>query len=256
MTTATTVQDLTRPETRPRYGYLDLFLISFLILFLELACIRWFGSTVVYLTFFTNIVLLATFLGMSVGCLAAAGRRDWTGTVLPLLALAVMAACIVWYLFTHVLPYRIDVGGQGSPQQVYFGTEYTGKNLSQFFVPIELLAGVFFTLIALVFVGLGQVMGRAFDDAPDRLLGYISNIGGSLAGIAAFALASYFRTPPVVWFTVVLIMWWYFLKQRTVVQASCLVAVLILIGFAGRYVSLSAPFQAKSSLSKVLMWSP
>src|SRR5271157_6184357 len=255
-TAKATVQDLDQLGTTRAHVYLDLFLVSFLILFFELACIRWFGSMVVYLTFFTNIVLLATFLGMSVGCLAASSRRDWTRAVIPLLLLGAVAACGVWYVFTNVVPYLIDVGGQGSPQQVYFGTEYTGKNLSQFFVPIELLAGVFFTLIALVFVGLGQVMGRAFDDAPDRLLGYISNIGGSLAGIAAFALASYFRTPPVVWFTVVLIMWWYFLKQRTVVQASCLVAVLILIGFAGRYVSLSAPFQAKSSLSKVLMWSP
>ena len=48
-----------------------LFVISFVLLFFELACIRWFGSTVVFLTFFTNIVLLATFLGMSVGLLAA-----------------------------------------------------------------------------------------------------------------------------------------------------------------------------------------
>src|SRR5271157_437610 len=237
MTTATTVQDLTRPETRPRYGYLDLFLISFLILFLELACIRWFGSTVVYLTFFTNIVLLATFLGMSVGCLAASGRRDWMGTVVPLLALAVVAACLVWYLFTHVIPYRIDVGGQGSPQQVYFGTEYTGKNLSQFFVPVELLAGVFFTLIALVFVGVGQVMGRAFDQAPDRLIAYIANIGGSLVGIVAFALASYFRTPPVLWFAVALILWWYFLKRRSLIQAAGTVVILVLIGFTGHYVS-------------------
>src|SRR5271169_2965929 len=177
----TRMQNLNQSGTGQTHAYLDLFLISFLILFFELACIRWFGSTVVYLTFFTNIVLLATFLGMSVGCLAASSRRDWTRTVIPLLLLAAAAACAVWYLFTHVVPYRIDVGGQGSPQQVYFGTEYTGKNLSQFFVPIELLAGLFFTLIALVFVGVGQVMGRAFDDAPDRLVGYISNIGGSLA---------------------------------------------------------------------------
>src|SRR5271157_6397894 len=232
MTTATTVQDLTRPETRPRYGYLDLFLISFLILFLELACIRWFGSTVVYLTFFTNIVLLATFLGMSVGCLAASGRQDWTPAVIPLLLLTVVMACGVWYLFTHVVPYRINVGGQGSPQQVYFGTEYTGKNLSQFFVPIELLAGLFFTLIALLFVGVGQVMGRAFDDAPDRLIAYISNIGGSLAGIAAFAMASYLRTTPLTWFAVVLILWSYFLKRWTSVQAAGLVAIFVLIGFA------------------------
>ena len=43
--------------------YLDLFLISFLILFFELACIRWFASTVRYLTFFTNLVLLRVFWG-------------------------------------------------------------------------------------------------------------------------------------------------------------------------------------------------
>ena len=35
--------------------YVDLFLISFLILFLELACIRWFAVYVVFLQFFTNV---------------------------------------------------------------------------------------------------------------------------------------------------------------------------------------------------------
>ncbi len=62
--------------------YLDLFLISFLILFFELAFIRWFGSNVIYLTFFTNLVLMACFLGMSVGLLSAGRRRDlivWVG---------------------------------------------------------------------------------------------------------------------------------------------------------------------------------
>src|SRR6478672_4137000 len=55
----------------------ELFLISFLILFLELACIRWFGSTVIFLTFFTNIVLMACVLGMTVGCLSASRRLDF-----------------------------------------------------------------------------------------------------------------------------------------------------------------------------------
>ena len=50
---------------------LNLFLISWLILFLELACIRWFPAHVLFLTFFTNTVLLASFVGMSIGCLLA-----------------------------------------------------------------------------------------------------------------------------------------------------------------------------------------
>jgi Spermine/spermidine synthase domain len=238
------------------HTYRDLFLISFLILFFELACIRWFGSTVVYLTFFTNIVLLATFLGMSVGCLAASSRRDWTPAVIPLLVLAVVSAWFVWYLFTHVVPYRINVGGQGSPQQVYFGTEYTGKNLSQFFVPLESLAALFFTLIALLFVGMGQVMGRAFAQAPNRLRAYTSNIGGSLLGIAAFALASYFRTRPLTWFAIALLLWCYFLKRRTWIQISGLVVILAVVGFAGRYVSLWEALHPKVPPTHVLEWSP
>src|SRR5215467_5970472 len=67
-----------------RFAYLDMFLISFLILFFELACIRWFGSMVVFLTFFTNIVLMACFLGMSVGCLSASAKTSWIRTVVPL----------------------------------------------------------------------------------------------------------------------------------------------------------------------------
>src|SRR5271157_5281577 len=250
-----TMQNLEQSGTSQAHVYPNLFLISFLILFFELACIRWFGSMVVYLTFFTNIVLLATFLGMSVGCLAAASHRDWTRAVVPLLLLAAAAACGVWYVFTHVVPYMIDVGGQGSPQQVYFGTEYISRSLSTFLVPIDVLAGLFFTLIALIFVGPGQVMGRAFDEAPDRLVAYISNIGGSLAGIAAFAMASYLRTTPLTWFAVVLILWSYFLKRWTRLQASGLVAILLLIGFASYNVSFSAPYQAKS-IFRVLMWSP
>ena len=101
-----------------------LFLISFVLLFFELACIRWFGSTVVFLTFFTNIVLLATFLGMSVGLLAASGRRDWTGATAPLLLAAVLLAHGTLWAYSRFGNVLVDVGGQGSPQQVYFGTEY------------------------------------------------------------------------------------------------------------------------------------
>ncbi|MDR7417661.1 MAG: hypothetical protein QN178_01985 [Armatimonadota bacterium] len=60
-----------RPGATPPRLYAELFLISFLILFFELACIRWFASSVVFLTFFTNIVLLASFLaGIIVGGLS------------------------------------------------------------------------------------------------------------------------------------------------------------------------------------------
>ena len=189
----------------------DLFLVSFLILFMELACIRWFGSMVVFLTFFTNIVLLAAFLGISVGCLAASSRRNLIDTVIPILLVGMTLACVVLYVFTRYSDVMIDVGGQGSPQQIFFGTEYRARDLSRFVVPLEAVAGVFFVLIALTFVGLGQVMGRAFTTLPNRMVAYTVNIAGSLAGIAGFALVSYERAPPSVWFAVSLGLCFYFL---------------------------------------------
>ena len=51
-------------------------MISLILLFLELSCIRWFPPTVPDLTFLINTVLLAYFLGISLGCLAARWSRN------------------------------------------------------------------------------------------------------------------------------------------------------------------------------------
>src|SRR5262249_49322622 len=106
----------------------DLFIISFIILFFELTCIRWLGSTVIFLAFFTNIVLMACLLGMSVGCLAASRKQDFMKWVIPL-ALWTVALAFGTFVFYKVYGrVLIDVGGQGSPQQVFFGTEYHAKD--------------------------------------------------------------------------------------------------------------------------------
>src|SRR6059058_893948 len=89
----------------------ELFLISLLLLFLELACIRWFPAHVLFLTFFTNTVLLASFLGMSVGCLAAGHKRDYIRWTTALLAVPVIGAVVVESLFGF-LGNLVDVGNQ------------------------------------------------------------------------------------------------------------------------------------------------
>jgi SAM-dependent methyltransferase len=179
-----------------------LFLTGFLVLFLELASIRWFAATVVFLQFFTNIILLASFLGMSCGCLAARRRRNWL-EAFPVLAFgAVLAAFALLATYTYWAGFAIDVGHQASPQEIFFGTEYRNPDVARFAVPIELVAGLFFVLIALMFVGLGQVLGRAFDAYPDRILGYTLNIGGSLLGIVLFSFFSLAQTAPWLWFAV------------------------------------------------------
>lgn len=213
-----------------RRAALNLFLVGFLVLFLELACIRWFAAYVVFLQFFTNVVLIASFLGMSCGCLAARRQRDWLGSF-PVLALtAVIAAFATFAIYHFWSGLSIDVGRQASPQEVFFGTEYRNPDVARFVVPIEAVAGVFFVLVALMFVGLGQVLGRAFDSYPNRVVGYTLNIAGSLAGIVAFSAISFIQAPPVVWFLISCAGIAYLLHQvgsLTKLRALALVALLI-----------------------------
>ena len=156
----------------------ELFLISLLILFLELACIRWFPAHVLFLTFFTNTVLLACFLGMSVGCLAAKHRRNYLKWTPLLLSIALAAAYLVESAsstFERVL----DVGHQAAPQLVFFGTEYHSRDLSHFVIPIEVLGG-FFTVEAASYdeavtiaegcphMDFGSIEVREVDNIPPR----------------------------------------------------------------------------------------
>ena len=82
-----------------------------------------------------------------------------------------MAALALLAVYRSWSGLAIDVGDQASPQEMFFGTEYRNPDVAKFAIPIEAVAGVFFVLIALMFVGLGQVLGRAFDACPDRVHG-------------------------------------------------------------------------------------
>ena len=181
---------------------INLFLVGFLVLFLELSCIRWFSTYVIFLQFFTNVVLIACFLGMSCGCLAARHSRNWLA-YFPLIMLgSVVAAFTIYGLYNFWDGFTIDVGQQASPQEVFFGTEYRNPDFAKFAIPIEVIAGAFFILIASIFLGLGQVLGRAFDAYPDRIWGYTINIGGSVLGIIGFSVISFLHAPPVVWYSI------------------------------------------------------
>ena len=164
-----------------------LFLSSFLVLFLETALIRWMPAYVRLLAYFSNFILLASFLGIGVGCLLAARRRNlfvW----FPLIQLAVIVAvdCL-----------RLEVALAGA-STIYFSSGTTSS-----VVPVEstLLLPLLFTSVAVLFVTVAHRMGRELSGRPP-LRAYVINLLGSLTGVAAFALVSWLELPPSVWFGV------------------------------------------------------
>ena len=220
-----------------------------MILFFELAWIRWLGSTVIFLTFFTNVVLFACILGTSVGCLAASRDRSWITSLVPLALLIVGSAWGFQWAYNSFSQVMVEVGSPQSPQLIYFGTDARVKDPSKWVVPIELLAGYFFALVALLFVGPGQELGRRFAAIENRVAAYSANTLGSLAGIAVFGTISYFRTPAWAWFLLALAIAVPLIPRRPWLHALVGLAVLGLVALADR------PNDPLGALTEVI-WSP
>jgi predicted membrane-bound spermidine synthase len=161
------------------------FLASFLVLFLEVALIRWMPAYIRLLSYFSNFILLASFLGIGIGCLLAPARSRlfrW----FPLIQAVVVAAV---YFF------RLEIG-VGAPGSIYFSS---GTTEAVVLVESTMLLPVIFVIVAALFITLAQRMGREMATLPP-LRGYTVNLIGSLAGVIAFAVMSWLELAPSLWF--------------------------------------------------------
>jgi hypothetical protein len=77
---------------------------------------------------------------------------------------------------------------QTSPRVVSFGAEYRPADPSRWMIPMWAVAEAVFAALALTFVGLGQVMGRAFDAIPNRVVAYTVDVPGSITGALSLAV--------------------------------------------------------------------
>ncbi len=200
-------------------------MLSFLLLFVELALIRWTGSDVVYLSYFSNFVLLGSFLGIGLGFLCA-GR--WT----ELFRWAPIALAL---LVAFVLAFPVEIDRSGS-ELIYFGAfEQSG-------LPTWITLPVLFAAVAAVMAMLAHGVARVFERF-EPLEAYRIDVVGSLAGIAAFSLLAFAGSPPVVWGMVVVIVFALLEWRR--------IAPLQLVALLGLVVMLGA-----ESLAPDSSWSP
>src|SRR5262245_15504664 len=167
---------------------MTLFVSSFLVLFLEIALIRWMPAYIRLLAYFSNFILLATFLGGGLGCLLANRRRSLIAWF-PVVQLIVIVA---------VDRLRLEVAIPASSTNIYFTSGTAAPVVS---VESTLLLPLLFVIVALLFLTIAQRMGRALAERPP-LQAYTINLLGSITGVATFALLSWLESPPVVWFGV------------------------------------------------------
>src|SRR5262245_27314218 len=81
-----------------RATVIRLVLSSSLMLFLELALIRWLGANIVHLSYFSNFVLLGAFFGIGAGFLIS--RKSWSSWPFSLLLLTTLVVGVLLFPVT------------------------------------------------------------------------------------------------------------------------------------------------------------
>jgi SAM-dependent methyltransferase len=169
-------------------SFCKLFGYSFLILFFELALIRFIPSNVRITAYFINLVLVAAFLGMGIGMLRVKKEQNLTKFFPPLL-LILTGVCVYFSNILVVAP-----STEEAIYAIYYDLSPNSREWGM--VPV---VSVIFIFSTLPFISLGNAMGREFKNFP-ALHAYAINTAGSLAGLLSFSLLSHFSTPPIVWF--------------------------------------------------------
>jgi hypothetical protein len=151
------------------------------MLFTELALIRWAAAYVVYLAYFTNFVLLASFLGIGLGFLRPQRAHRWAAWA-PV-AVAVVAG--------FVLLFPVQVA------QVDRVRDFVGL-FGMFALPIWVTLPLIFAGVVAAMACIASRVGELLGGFPP-LEAYRLDILGSIAGTVAFAVASFFQLRPAVW---------------------------------------------------------
>ncbi len=196
-----------------RLAGLTLFAVSFVVLFQELALIRWIGAQVRVLAYFPNVVLFSAFLGLGIGALLARRARSLLFAWPPLLLLMIGAS---------VALSRIAFTQEAISEHLWLLYYDLPKN-APVVHGVRLPIVVTFVLSAAAFVPLGQLVGRQLDVFRARgetLTGYSWDLLGSLTGVIAFAIASFAHATPMIWFAAVAVVSMGFLRGVRVVAVA------------------------------------
>ncbi|MEA2579645.1 MAG: hypothetical protein QOE83_537 [Actinomycetota bacterium] len=183
------------------------------MLFVELVLIRWTAASVVYLAYFSNFVLLASFLGIGVGFLRAGTQTDrsrWAPFALA-----------GFVLFVTIFPVSVATHASGRQFIGLFGIFAL-----PIWVELPLIFGGVATVMALIAEGVARVFATF-----EPLQAYRLDVGGSVVGIAAFSILSFLGAPPLAWAIVVAALFWaVFRPSISRYTAAPLLAVVLLLG--------------------------
>ena len=167
-----------------------LFMTSATILFVELMLIRWVPTNVTYIGFFSNFLLMASFLGIGLGILL--GSRGWR---IPALPFALLLVAVVWLVYNKQLNVQVV-----SQNELFFGLAESASPTDNFYI-LPMLVALVTGLLATLALPLGPLL-----KSMPPLRAYATDIAGSMAGIVLFTALSAAGTDPLIWFGIAVLL--------------------------------------------------
>ena len=206
-----------------KYSTFELISFSAAALYFELAIIRFTAAEVLYLGYFSNFILISSFVGLGLGFLSA--RKEINlDFYLPFLML---------FLFSLVLVSQFDV----EILKNHFGLFFFGNIKGRAGLPGALLLIILFITTVMFFLCIGRRIALAFMKFGS-LKAYTYDITGSLIGIILFSLQSLAASRPTTWVmtgTLLLVLGYLFSNNgrtrtnivHTVIASICVIIILI-----------------------------
>ncbi|MEM7541434.1 MAG: class I SAM-dependent methyltransferase [Pseudomonadota bacterium] len=181
-----------RIETVLRQPNPRIFIVTFSILALELAFIRWAGGQVQIFAYFGNLILIVAFLGLGLGVGFGRGGKSKLSGAYPCLTVV----CLIFGFSEHLGIANLRFP---DPSVSLWGSEVAvgaGSTTFNLLVFIALVAS-----IAVIFTLLGSELGAQFARSKEKSVdAYLADLAGSLAGTICFTGLTLLSLSPPAWF--------------------------------------------------------
>ena len=169
-----------------------IFALTFGILALELALIRWTGGQVRIFAYFGNLVLIVVFLGLGIGTALGRNGRTLLGSAFP--TLAMLSALLAFAPQLGITQMEFP-----DPSVALWGGMKPAYSFAEILRNTTIFMGLI-ALVAVVFTCIGTELGALFGRAGDRSVdAYAADLAGSLAGTICFAAITLLQAPPHLW---------------------------------------------------------
>jgi hypothetical protein len=212
-----------------------LFVASFLALYFELVIIRYLSSEIRVFAYLKNLSLIASFFGIGLGMIfgkpPAVLKRFFPLVAATLFLLIAFASPL---RLTHVVFPDFDYTIIGDMPHLPPGRWLLFWSFLAMVEYLVVVPGIMY-LVVVFFTVLGGLVGQHLAQVQP-LRGYGINLAGSIAGILAFTVLSWFGLPPAVWVLVGLLVSFPFsIGNRKALAVFALIVVGIAVPQAHTY---------------------